>query len=167
MLKLQISETYLVTASDGLATIFLTFISDFTPTNGDIAMNYDLIVQNIVKHKAIKLTTKKVEDSTMAKKGKKTELHFASEQGNLARVKALLAHCDEAEINQRDQCAFAPLHYAAKEGHLAVVKALLAAGADVQLKELYNDREALPWAIEREHVDVMKVLLAHGADPNR
>ena len=128
---------------------------------------YNLFAQNIAKHKAVKPAAKKVQDSTMTKKGKKTELHFASEQGNVARVISLLAQCDEAEINQRDQCAFAPLHYAAKEGHLAVVKALLAAGADVQLKELYNDREALPWAIEREHVEVMKVLLDHGADPNR
>jgi ankyrin repeat protein len=58
-----------------------------------------------------------------------TPLHWASGEGHLEVVKALLAA--QADVKKADDDGETPLHWASDFGHLEVVEALLAAQADV------------------------------------
>ena len=58
-----------------------------------------------------------------------TAMHFASMQGHMHCVKALLRH--GAQVNIIDENGMTALHFAAYYGHASVVQALLRAGAEV------------------------------------
>jgi ankyrin repeat protein len=62
-----------------------------------------------------------------------TDLHFAAQEGDLARVRQLLA--DGRSPNAFDELTKTPLHYAAEKGHIDIMRVLLAAGADVNAHE--------------------------------
>jgi ankyrin repeat protein len=62
-----------------------------------------------------------------------TDLHFAAQGGELARVRQLLA--DGRSPNAFDELSKTPLHYAAEKGHIDIMRVLLEAGADVNAHE--------------------------------
>jgi ankyrin repeat protein len=57
------------------------------------------------------------------------QLHFAAQDGDLARVEELLQQ--KYPLNCFDELGKTPLHYAVEGGHLHVVDRLIQAGADV------------------------------------
>jgi hypothetical protein len=61
------------------------------------------------------------------------ELHFAAQDGDMTRVRELLAA--GRSPNAFDEIAKTPLHYAAESGHIDVMRVLLEAGADVNANE--------------------------------
>jgi ankyrin repeat protein len=93
----------------------------------------------------------------------------AAAQGNIAGVKALLAHgADPNGVNEYDQTGLhgvaAASHISQEEG-AAIAEVLLAAGTNADHLDKNGDT-ALLASIERRRSGVARVLLAHGADPN-
>jgi len=62
-----------------------------------------------------------------------TDLHFAAQDGDMTRVRQLLA--DGRSPNAFDELSKTPLHYAAEKGHMDIMRVLLEAGADVNAHE--------------------------------
>jgi ankyrin repeat protein len=62
-----------------------------------------------------------------------SDLHFAAQDGDLTRVRQLLA--DGRSPNAFDEISKTPLHYAAESGHIDIMRVLLEAGADVNAHE--------------------------------
>lgn len=92
------------------------------------------------------------------------QLHFAASDGDVPRVKQLLA--DGAALNTFDELGKTPLHYAAEKGHLEVMQLLLAAGADVNAHdERQIGNTPLREVAENCSVEVAKLLVDAGADP--
>jgi ankyrin repeat protein len=94
----------------------------------------------------------------------KTPLERAAGNGNLERVKKLLA--EGANINAVDEDTTwekTPLIAAAEAGHVDVVKYLLARGADTR-KTTAAGGSALRLAVENGHAGVVEALLAAKAD---
>jgi ankyrin repeat protein len=91
-------------------------------------------------------------------------LHFAAGDGDLDRVKELLA--EGYPINAFDDLSWTPLHHAARKEHLAVVRYLIAAGADVNAHEEERIGDTvLKHVAERCSLELARILLAAGADP--
>ena len=61
------------------------------------------------------------------------DLHFAAQDGDLARVRELLA--EGRSPNVFDEISKTPLHYAAESGHIDILRILLQAGADVNAND--------------------------------
>jgi ankyrin repeat protein len=59
----------------------------------------------------------------------RTELHYAAIEGQLDRVRSLLA--DGSDANASDKAGWTPLHFAAQRLALDVAKLLVQHGADV------------------------------------
>lgn len=99
--------------------------------------------------------------------GSAQELAEASGDGNLARVRELLAQ--NVDPNQPDSFGFTPLMKASKSGHFIIVKELIKNGADVNKKnEIYTiSNTPLHVASEGGHVEIVKELLLQGADVNQ
>ena len=91
------------------------------------------------------------------------DLINAAENGDLSRVKALLAK--GTEVNARNKNGATPLMMAAYNGHRDVVEVLLDMGADVNAKNNVG-MTALIAASYQGHVEVVQALLAKGADVN-
>jgi hypothetical protein len=92
------------------------------------------------------------------------DLHFAAQDGNLTRVRELLA--EGRSPNAFDEIVMTPLHYAAASGHIDVMRLLLNAGADVNA----HDESRIGNTPLREVADecslaVATVLVEAGADP--
>jgi len=62
-----------------------------------------------------------------------SDLHFAAQDGDMARVQQLLA--DGRSPNAFDEISMTPLHYAARNGHIEIMRVLVEAGADVNAIE--------------------------------
>lgn len=93
-----------------------------------------------------------------------SDLHFAAQDGDLARVKELLAKGHSPRTF--DEISYTPLHYAAEGGHIDVVRALLDAGADVNANEEERIGNTPLRAIaETCSLRVASVLVQAGADP--
>jgi ankyrin repeat protein len=93
------------------------------------------------------------------------DLYKAASEGNLARVKSLIAA--KVNVNAKNKDGLTALMWASNEayGHVEVVRALLAAKADVNAKN--NDGEtALMWASANGNIEVVRALLAAKADVN-
>ena len=88
------------------------------------------------------------------------ELHYAANNGDLAKAKALLAK--GADPNAKDKYGARPLHIAAWKGHLAIVNVLLAANADPNAKD-NSGKTPLHWAVAQSKQDVAVLLREHGA----
>ena len=95
---------------------------------------------------------------------KREALHIAAGNGDLDRVKELLA--EGYPINAFDDLSWTPLHHAARGKHLAVVRHLIAAGADVNahVEERIGDT-VLKKVAPNCSLELAKILLDAGADP--
>jgi ankyrin repeat protein/L-ascorbate metabolism protein UlaG (beta-lactamase superfamily) len=92
------------------------------------------------------------------------EIHEAALNGDLAKVKELLAK-DPALLNAKGHNEKAPIHWAAQGGHLELVKYLIAKGANIN--ELNIQKETpLVYAAEGGHLKLAKLLIAKGASVN-
>ena len=93
-----------------------------------------------------------------------SDLHAAAQDGDLVRVRALLAAGEPPATF--DEISKTPLHYAAEGGHLDVMRALLEAGADVDAID--RDRignTALRSVAGSCPLAVAVLLVEAGADP--
>ncbi len=81
------------------------------------------------------------------------ELQFAAWNGNVSKVKSLLAR--GADPNHPDIYL---LHTACENGHLEIVKALVEAGADTEGRD-NNGRSPVHCAARRGHKEVLVYLI--------
>jgi ankyrin repeat protein len=93
-----------------------------------------------------------------------TDVHSAARQGNLVKVKALLAHYPDL-VSGKDGFGDTPLHSAAESGQRDVAEFLLANKAEVNVKNKYGSTP-LHYAAGNDHKDVAELLLANGAEVN-
>jgi ankyrin repeat protein len=94
----------------------------------------------------------------------KEKLHFAAQEGDLERVKALLAQ--GYPINAFDDLSWTPLHHAAKENHVHVVRYLIGAGVAVNAREEERiGNTVLTEIAENCSFEMAKILIDAGADP--
>ena len=104
-----------------------------------------------------------------------SEIHAAAAQGDLVRVKSILAKKPEL-VNARDKDGWTPLHMAADAGHNRMVELLLANGAEVNAKTFeksrwgYSKKEfgwtALHMAANAGNKEIAELLFAKGAEVN-
>ncbi|MBO61603.1 MAG: hypothetical protein CMO63_06505, partial [Verrucomicrobiales bacterium] len=85
-------------------------------------------------------------------------LGMASRNGNLARVKKLLA--EGANVDSTEETGRTPIVEAAREGHMEVVATLLAYGADI-------DGGALYFSLKYGNPEVAELLILCGADVDK
>jgi ankyrin repeat protein len=96
----------------------------------------------------------------------RTDLHYAAGDGDLARVRALLAAA--ADPGLPDDDGWTPLHFAAQAHAAAVCEALLAAGAPVDPVDSHGNTPLWRATFEsRGRGDVIALLRRHGADARR
>jgi ankyrin repeat protein len=95
----------------------------------------------------------------------KEQLHFAAGDGDLEKVKSLLAAA--YPINAFDEAlSRTPLHYAALENQIHVVRYLIEAGADVNAhEEVKIGDTVLKKIVENCTFEMAKTLVDAGADP--
>ena len=95
----------------------------------------------------------------------RTELHYAANLGDAAKVQCLLAAGDQADL--ADDNGWTPLHFAAQAHSVAVSEALLAAGATVDPQDS-NGNTPLATAVfnSRGRGELIALLRRHGADPS-
>jgi len=91
------------------------------------------------------------------------EIHDAATEGDIEKVKSLLAEIPEL-VNAEDDDEKTPLQYAAEAGHKDIVELLIARGADVNAK--VTDGAPLHYAAHFGHKDIAELLIARGADVN-
>jgi RNA polymerase sigma factor (sigma-70 family) len=106
-------------------------------------------------------------------RGAAVDLGMAALEGDLARVRALLAEDPSRANRVSDYGSYyagsgAPLKNAAVGGHLAIVRLLLQHGADPNLPEehIAPRGHALYAAVYNGHHEIARLLLEHGAYPN-
>lgn len=92
-----------------------------------------------------------------------TALHYATAQGHLATVQALLKA--KSDPHAKDARGRTALHLAAGRGAAKIIEALLAAGAKVDEVDTIG-HTALHHAARHAQADVVKMLLEAGANPN-
>ena len=100
----------------------------------------------------------------LASAGWCAEIHDAAVQGDLPRVKALLAK-DPSLLNAKGHNEKAPLHWAAQGGHLELAKYLISRGAAVNALNIQKETP-LVYAAEGGHLKLAELLIARGADVN-
>src|SRR5918993_400701 len=92
------------------------------------------------------------------------DLHFAAQDGDIARVRQLLA--DGRSPNTFDELSKTPLHYAAEREHIDIMRVLLEAGADVNAhEEARIGNTPLRDVAGRCSLAVATLLVGSGADP--
>jgi ankyrin repeat protein len=93
-----------------------------------------------------------------------TPLHSAAEQGDLAKVLALLTNNPNLVLSTGEY-GMTPLHLAAMNGHKDVAELLLDNRAEVNAKNI-SDYTPLHFAALAGNKIIVELLLAHGADVN-
>jgi ankyrin repeat protein len=95
----------------------------------------------------------------------RTDLHYAACEGNLVKVRALLAF--GAQVDAPDDNGWTPLHFAAQAHAVAVAETLLTAGASVDSRDSRGNTPLINAVFNsRGHGDLIALLRRHGADPN-
>ena len=92
-----------------------------------------------------------------------TSLHHAIENGDKAKVVALLAQ--GVSVNHRNEDGMTPLHDTAFAGEQEIAELLLSRGAEVDAKSV-NETTPLYWAAIMGHQNLAELLLA-SACPGR
>ncbi len=93
------------------------------------------------------------------------QLHFAAQDGDLSRIKRLLA--EGSDINAFDDLGMTALHWAAKKEHLDVAAYLIEAGADVNARhEPQIGNTALGEIAGNCSFEMARLLVDSGADPS-
>jgi cytohesin len=92
----------------------------------------------------------------------KTALHIATEEGNLAAMRALIAAGANRDVH--DANGFTPLHIAVTKGYSEAVNILIAAGADINAQDSFHLRTPLQIATERQDRKMVEILLEAGAN---
>lgn len=100
---------------------------------------------------------------TSVDRQRRTELHYAAGNGDVARVQALLSNGEDP--NAQDSQGWSPLHFAAQASSSSVTEALLAAGASTELKDSYGNT-ALFRAVFCSKGDGSVVMLLRAAGAN-
>lgn len=98
------------------------------------------------------------------KDGKETSLQKAAAEGNVAKIKQLLAK--GADVNEHGRTRETPLMFAAKHNHLAAVRLLLQRKANLNITTSYGKNTALVFAAAHARTEIVKALLDAGADPS-
>ncbi|GBN43708.1 Putative ankyrin repeat protein RF_0381, partial [Araneus ventricosus] len=96
-------------------------------------------------------------------------LHLAVLKNNLLMVKKLLSCLENIDVNARSETGTSEntaLHLAAKLGHIPIIQELLNKGADLDIKNEY-DETALCLAATSGNLKMMKLLVGKGANVNR
>ena len=95
---------------------------------------------------------------------KRTDLHTAVKDGDLAAVQEMAA--DGADVRQLDALGVPPLQIAAALGHLEIARVLIEKGADVNLASR-GKGTPLMVAAACHHPELIKLLICHDADLNK
>ena len=96
---------------------------------------------------------------------KRVQLHLAAQEGDLARVQALLE--SGADVNAYDDIGETPLHYAVENENFEMVCLLLDKGANVNAHhEPTIGNTPLAAVAGRCSLRMAEVLVAAGADPS-
>jgi hypothetical protein len=90
-------------------------------------------------------------------------LHEAAKEGDLAKVKSLIA--EGSDVNVGDENGLTPLHLAAYRGHKDVAEVLIINGANVNAADK-TDSTPLHLAANKGHKDVAELLILNGANAN-
>ncbi len=91
------------------------------------------------------------------------EIHDAALNGNLIKVKELLAK-DASLLDAANNVGRTPLHLAADRGHLGLAGWLVNKGADVNRRENSYRLAPLHLAARGGHLEIVRLLLKNGAD---
>ena len=95
----------------------------------------------------------------------KEQLHFASADGDLEKVKELVSAGFDVNAFD-DNLSFTPLHYAVKKGHIEVARFLLSVGANVNAHQEEKIGETpLGTVAANCSYEMAKLLVEAGADP--
>eukprot|EP00929_Paragymnodinium_shiwhaense_P121041 TRINITY_DN93160_c0_g1_i1.p1 TRINITY_DN93160_c0_g1~~TRINITY_DN93160_c0_g1_i1.p1 ORF type:complete len:515 (+),score=164.96 TRINITY_DN93160_c0_g1_i1:110-1654(+) len=99
------------------------------------------------------------DEEVPASKLRTSDLHLAGRNGEIAKIKALLADKATAEdVKCQDKHKRTPLHLAAFFGHVSAVEALVDGGADAN-KEATDGFTALHFAAQQGHIEVLRALI--------
>ena len=94
----------------------------------------------------------------------KEQLHFAVQDGDLQKVKALIN--EGHDVNTFDDISYTPLHYAIEQENLEIAQYLLDHGADVNAHEEEKAGNTPLASVAQEcSLAVAKYLIQKGADP--
>jgi ankyrin repeat protein len=100
----------------------------------------------------------------LASAGWCAEIHDAALQGDLAKVRELLAK-DPVLVNAKGHNEKTPLHWAAQGGHLELAHYLISRGATVDALNIQKETP-LVYAAEGGHLKLAELLIARGAGVN-
>ena len=95
---------------------------------------------------------------------KRTDLHTAVKDGDLAAVQEMTA--EGADVRQLDALGVPPLQIAAALGHLDIARVLIEKGADVNFASR-GKGTPLMVAAATHHPELIKLLICHHADLNK
>lgn len=97
-----------------------------------------------------------------ARAGDVEDFHIAAQNGDLAKVRALLEK--GVDVNAKSQYGATALSFACDKGALEIVKLLLEKGADVNIRDSFYQAMPITWAVMRKHYDIAALLVAHGLE---
>ena len=92
-----------------------------------------------------------------------TLLHLAAIRGDISLASTLLME-HNVEVDLRAGWGKTPMRLAIREGHETMVQLLLERGAEIELRDFYDDQTPLLWAVESDQYQIVRLLLNRGAN---